>query len=102
MYAVGFHHRWVLDYLAAIDTLSQPARVSLIAFVEEELGEDAGSWMHVVPHPPDSEGWGFVYTLPFRDGETNRDYRFRFICDARHHFSGVIRVLYVDYTTDAP
>ncbi len=71
----------------------------MLAAVCEELGEDAGCWMHVEQHPPGGEGWGFVYTLPFFDGANGRSYRLRLVCDARHHFSRVIRVLYMDYNT---
>jgi hypothetical protein len=85
----------VLDYIAAVDGLSDDGRAAVVDGYIDELGRDADRFLTLYPLGPES--LHFRYDYPHPDGGVL--YSFDFVVDGTHMAAGVVRVVYVEHTT---
>jgi hypothetical protein len=86
----------VADYLAAVEGLSDADCEAIIDGYTEELGRDADHFL--ATRPIGHESLHFRYDYPHLT--TNTLYVFDFIVDGSEMPSGVVRVVYVEHTTE--
>jgi hypothetical protein len=86
----------VLEYLARVEGLTDEDRAAVVDGVIEELSRDADRFLAL--RPLDHEALCFRYDYPHPTRQTM--YNFDFVVDARHMAMGVVRVAYVECTTE--
>lgn len=85
----------VRDYLAAVDELSDDVRATVIDGIITELGESADYFLTTYPLGPESLHFRYDYAHP--DGQTL--FVFDFVVDGQHMPTGVVCVVYVEYSS---
>jgi hypothetical protein len=96
---VGYHVEFVepvRDYLARVEGLTDDDRAAVVDGVIEELSRDADRFLAL--RPLAHESLCFRYDYPHPAGQTI--YNFDFVVDASHREMGVVRVAYVECTTE--
>lgn len=86
----------VLDYLAGVEGLTDEDRAAVVDAVIEELSRDADRF-HAL-RPLAHESLCFRYDYPHLTKQTL--YNFDFVVDASHREMGVMRVAYVECTSE--
>ncbi len=94
-YAVEFADA-VSDYIAAAPGLTDADRAAVVAGVTEELSCDADRFLALRPLAHESLYFHYDHPHPTREVL----FAFDFVVDASHRAAGVVRVVYVECTTE--
>jgi hypothetical protein len=87
----------VRDYLGRVEGLTDADRAAIVVAVIDELARDADRFFAL--YPLAHESYCFRYDYPY---PTERImYNFDFVVDASHQAMGVVRVVYVECTTQS-
>jgi hypothetical protein len=96
---VGYHVELidpVLTYLEQVEGLTDDDRAAVVDGIIDELSRDADRFLAL--RPLAHESFCFRYDYPYPSGRTM--YTFDFVVDASHLEMGVVRVAYVECTTE--
>ncbi len=86
----------VLDYLEQLQGLTDEDRAAIVSNATEELSRDADRFLAL--YPLAHESLCFRYDYPHITDQAV--YNFDFVVDASHLEMGVVRVAYVECTTE--
>ena len=87
----------VLDYLASVEGLTDEDRAAIVAGVTQELSQTADHFLAL--YPLAHESLCFRYDYPH--ATQTAIYSFDFVVSAHHMEMGVVRVAYVEHTTQS-
>jgi hypothetical protein len=85
----------VRGYLAQVEGLTDADRAAIVDAVSDELARDADRFLAL--YPLAHESYCFRYDYPYPTGATM--FNFDFVVDASHQAMGVVRVVYVEHTS---
>jgi len=95
---VGYHVEFVepvREYLGQVAGLTDADRAAIVDAVIDELSRDADRFLAL--YPLAHESYCFRYDYPYPTERTM--YNFDFVVDASHQAMGVVRVAYVECTS---